>query len=77
MEPWHWAVLLKPLALIFFVGAVVYPIRWACRRYVPEGRFKRILFDERVGTWYAYVWWGLCGLFLTAGILGEILKFIG
>ena len=43
MEPWHWAILLKPffLFLMFIPGAILV---WWLRRYLPDSRLKRILF---------------------------------
>jgi hypothetical protein len=43
MEPWHWALILKPfglLVLFSFVALLVYPLR----KHLPEGRLKRFLF---------------------------------
>jgi hypothetical protein len=43
MEPWHWAIILKPfglLVLFTFVALLVYPLR----KHLPEGRLKRFLF---------------------------------
>ncbi len=42
MEPWMWAVVLKPFALI-----VLFTFTWSCARlvrmYLPDGRLKRFL----------------------------------
>ena len=43
MSPTEWAILLKPLAFFAFVALVLYPIRRAAMRWLPEGRLKRIL----------------------------------
>jgi hypothetical protein len=43
VEPWHWALILKPFGLLVLFCAValmVYPLR----RWLPEGRLKRFLF---------------------------------
>ena len=42
MEPWHWAIVLKPfalLALFSVVALIAYPLR----KYLPEGQLKRLL----------------------------------
>jgi uncharacterized protein (DUF3820 family) len=43
MDAWEIAVLLKPflLVLYFLPGAL---IAWYLRKYLPDGRLKRILF---------------------------------
>lgn len=44
MEPWMWAVFLKPfVALAFFLLAWV--IAQLLRRYIPEGKIKRVLYS--------------------------------
>lgn len=43
METWHWALILKPLVFFIFAGLVLYPIRRAAMRWLPEGKLKRLL----------------------------------
>lgn len=43
VETWQWAVVLKPLVLFAFAGLVLYPIRVAFLRWMPEGKVKRLL----------------------------------
>lgn len=42
MEPWHWAIVLKPFGLIVLFG-----FTWCCarlvRKHLPDGRIKRFL----------------------------------
>lgn len=55
MEPWQWSVLLRPFIYLAFGLAIVLPLRLVLRRYVPEGRFKRLLFkkwDGPAAKWY-------------------------
>jgi hypothetical protein len=43
VEPWHWAIILKPFGLLIFFGIVallVYPLR----RWMPDCWLKRFLF---------------------------------
>lgn len=42
MEPWHVALLVKPLALIVLFGFTYACMRLA-KHYLPEGRLKRLL----------------------------------
>ena len=46
MEPWHWAVLLKPLATSAFFAIVVIPLELLLRKIWPESRVKSLLFDR-------------------------------
>lgn len=43
MEPWHWALILKPLALLFLFVCIVYPIKWLLLRWLPDGKLRRLL----------------------------------
>lgn len=43
MEPWMWAVLLKPFAFLVLAVLVLIPARMAAQRFIPEGKLKRIL----------------------------------
>ena len=43
MEPWMWAILLKPLAALVLFGLICLPARIVVQRYLPEGWIKRIL----------------------------------
>jgi hypothetical protein len=43
MEPWLIALILKPFAALVLFGLICLPIRIAVRRWLPEGRLKRIL----------------------------------
>ena len=43
VSPTEWAILLKPLAFFLLVALVLYPIRRAAMRWLPEGRVKRLL----------------------------------
>ena len=42
MEPWHLAVLLKPIGLLFMLapGAVLV---WYLRKHLPESKLKRFM----------------------------------
>lgn len=48
MEPWVWAVLLKPFAALFLFGVICLPFRLLVQRRMKEGRLKRLLL-KRVG----------------------------
>lgn len=43
VTPTEWAILLKPLAFFLLTALVLYPIRRATVRWLPEGRIKRLL----------------------------------
>jgi hypothetical protein len=43
MEPWMWAIVLKPFALIVLFGFTLAVTR-AIKPYIPEGRLKRFLY---------------------------------
>jgi hypothetical protein len=43
MEPWHWAIILKPLGLIVLFG-FTWIVSRSIKPYIPEGRLKRFLF---------------------------------
>lgn len=43
MEPWMWAVVLKPLGLIILFGFTFIIARWL-NRVLPDSRLKRFLF---------------------------------
>lgn len=43
MEPWLIALILKPFALLALSVLVLYPATLLARRYVPEGKLKRLL----------------------------------
>jgi hypothetical protein len=43
MEPWMWALLLKPVAALIFLGLICLPVRIAVQRFFPEGKLKRLL----------------------------------
>lgn len=43
MEPWLIALIVKPFALLAVTVLVLYPATLLARRYIPEGRLKRLL----------------------------------
>lgn len=43
MEPWQWAVLLKPLGALALFATVVYPLRRAIMRVLPDSPITRFL----------------------------------
>ena len=45
MQSWQWAVLLKPLFVLAYIAAIAVPL-WLARRYLPEGRLKRLVTYE-------------------------------
>lgn len=49
MEPFHWAILLKPIALSILMFTVVAPVAWVLFMVFPNGRLKVTLFRDRSG----------------------------
>lgn len=49
MEPFHWAVLLKPIVLPIFMFVAVAPVAWLLFQLFPNGRLKVMLFKDRSG----------------------------
>lgn len=43
LEPWQWALVFKPLAVLLVAVLICAPVRWLTLRYLPEGRIKRLL----------------------------------
>lgn len=43
MEPWAIALFLKPFAYLAVFVALIWPVTWAVRRYMPDGKIKRLL----------------------------------
>jgi hypothetical protein len=43
VDPWQIAILIKPLAFFLLAALVLYPARMAAKRWLPEGRLKRLL----------------------------------
>ena len=43
MEGWQIALVIKPLAFFLLTALVLYPARRAVMRWMPDGRFKRLL----------------------------------
>jgi hypothetical protein len=43
MSGWQWALVLRPLVLLIFLGGIVAPIRWAIMKRIPEGKLRRLL----------------------------------
>lgn len=43
MEPWHIALLIKPLVAFVILVLIALPIRMAVKRWMPECKLKRIL----------------------------------
>lgn len=55
MDPWHWALLLKPFALLaFFVG--VAGIAIMLQRVFPAGPLKDVLFDRTYRKRHPVAW---------------------
>jgi hypothetical protein len=48
MQNWQWAVLLKPFLFLALAVGVLIPARLAVRRYMRDGKLKRLLLT-RVG----------------------------
>ena len=42
MENWQWAVVLRPVALFVLAFVLLYPLRRAVMRWMPEGWLKRL-----------------------------------
>ena len=49
MEPWHIAILIRPLAYFVLYVVVLAPLIWVLYRVFPEGRLKIALFKVRSG----------------------------
>jgi hypothetical protein len=49
MEPFHWAILLKPIAVPIFMSSLVAPVAWLLFKVFPNGRLKVVLFKDRSG----------------------------
>lgn len=49
MEPVHWAILLKPIAIPIFMFTMVAPVAWLLFKLFPNGRLKVMLFKDRSG----------------------------
>lgn len=47
MEPWAWAVLLKPFYFLLVWVLFIYPVTKLVERYMPEGWLKRELLRRR------------------------------
>ena len=47
MDGWAWAVLLKPLYFIVVWVLFIWPVTWAVRRYMPDGKIKEALLRRR------------------------------
>lgn len=45
MQSWQLAVLLKPLFVLAYIAVIAVPL-WLSRRYLPEGRVKRLITYE-------------------------------
>lgn len=50
MEPWIYALILKPFAVLLVFGGICLPIRWAVNRWMREGKLKTLLLKHRGGT---------------------------
>lgn len=65
MEPWMWAVMLKPFATLLFFAALVIPLELGIRRVFPEGQLKNVLFDrtfrDRKPGFFMVWWFALVG----------------
>jgi hypothetical protein len=63
MEPWLWAVALKPFMLLALFGAFVIPLELLLNRFMPESSLKTVLFDRTFPTKYPgkymVIWFGL------------------
>jgi hypothetical protein len=46
MDPWMWAVLLKPFAFLVLAAVVLIPARLAVQRFMKDGKLKRLLLWE-------------------------------
>lgn len=43
MEPWVWAILLKPFGAMILFGCIALPLRLLFKKYAPEGKWKKFL----------------------------------
>lgn len=47
MEGWLWGLLLKPFYFLIVWVLLVWPVTYAVRRWMPEGRLKTALLRRR------------------------------
>jgi hypothetical protein len=76
MEPWMWAVVLKPFATVLFFAAIIIPIELTLRKFIPAGRLKAVLFDRTFRDrrpWLFMLWW----VVLVGGMWGAIFFIYG
>ena len=45
MEPWHWAILLKPFALLALFGSVAF-VAYLIRPFLPNNFLVELLYDR-------------------------------
>lgn len=43
MEPWIWAIVLKPIVALVVIGGIATPIRVAVQKWMPDSKLKRLL----------------------------------
>lgn len=41
-----WAMALRPFVLFFVLAFICLPVRFAVKRFIPEGRLKRLLLTD-------------------------------
>lgn len=46
MTDTFWAMLLRPFVLFFLLAFICLPVRFAVKRFIPEGKLKRFLLTE-------------------------------
>jgi hypothetical protein len=46
MTTTFWAMALRPFVLFFILAVICLPVRFAVKRFLPEGRLKRLLLTD-------------------------------
>src|SRR4051812_4438311 len=71
MEPWQLALVVKPIAFMVLMGAIVIPIELALRHVWPDSAVKRVLFGRNFDKRHPYLWTGLIvGFYVVMALLG-------
>lgn len=74
MEPWLWAVVLKPLIGGLVLLLICAPVRWGAQRFLPEGRTKRTLLSSKPLLYLAYVFWPALIALVLIGLTLEVIR---
>jgi hypothetical protein len=63
MDPWVWAIALKPFFMLALFAGIVIPLELGLQRVIPNSSLKVVLFDrtfaDRKPGKYMLVWLGL------------------